>query len=44
MFPMDKDRRELHRKLCILEQVNKIGSVVVRCRYIGIGRSSFYRR
>ena len=40
---MDKDQREIRRKLRILEHVDKIGSVAVTCRYFGVGRSSFYR-
>jgi len=40
---MDKDQREIRRKLRILEHADKIGSVAVTCRYFGIGRSSFYR-
>jgi hypothetical protein len=40
---MDKDQREIRRKLRILEHADRIGSVAVTCRYFGIGRSSFYR-
>jgi len=40
---MDKDQREIRRKLRILEHADKIGSVALTCRYFGVGRSSFYR-
>ena len=43
MFPMDQDQREIRRKLRILEHAVRAGSVARRCRYFGIGRSSFYR-
>jgi transposase InsO family protein len=40
---MDKDQREIRRKLRILEHAEKTGSVALTCRYFGVGRSSFYR-
>jgi len=40
---MNKDQREIHRKLRILQYADKIGHVAKACRYFGIGRSSFYR-
>ena len=40
---MNKDQREIQRKLRILKHAEDIGSVVKTCRYFGIGRSSFYR-
>ena len=40
---MNKDQREILRKLRILRYADEIGSVVRACRYFGVGRSSFYR-
>lgn len=40
---MDKDQREIRRKLRILEHADKTGPVVVTCRDFGIWRSSTYR-
>ncbi len=40
---MNKDQREIHRKLSILLYAEKIGHVAKTCRYFGVGRSSFYR-
>lgn len=40
---MNKDQREIQRKLRILRHAEDIGSIVKTCRYFGIGRSSFYR-
>ncbi len=40
---MNKDQREVHRKLRILQHAEEIGSVVKTCRYFGISRSGFYR-
>ena len=40
---MNKDQQEIQRKLRILKHADEIGSVVKKCRYFGIGRSSFYR-
>ncbi len=40
---MNKDQREIQRKLRILRYADEIGSVVKACRYFGVGRSSFYR-
>ena len=40
---MNKDQREIQRKLRILRYAEEIGHVAKTCRYFGIGRSSFYR-
>jgi transposase-like protein len=40
---MNKDQREIERKLRILRYAEEIGHVAKACRYFGIGRSSFYR-
>ena len=40
---MNKDQREIQRKLRILRYAKEIGHVAKTCRYFGIGRSSFYR-
>lgn len=40
---MNKDQREIQRKLRILRYADETGSVVKACRYFGVGRSSFYR-
>lgn len=40
---MNKNQREVQHKLRILKHAEDIGSVVITCRYFGIGRSSFYR-
>lgn len=40
---MNKDQREIQRKLRILLYADKIGHVAKTCRYFGIGRTSFYR-
>ena len=40
---MNKDQREIQRKLRILRYAEEIGHVAKACRYFGIGRSSFYR-
>ena len=40
---MNKEKREIQRKLRILNHAEDIGSVVKTCRYFGIDRSSFYR-
>jgi len=40
---MTNDRREIRRKLRILQHAEKVGSVSKTCRYFGIGRASFYR-
>jgi transposase-like protein len=40
---MDKDRREIHRKLRVLRHAEETGHVNKTCRYFGVGRSSFYR-
>jgi len=40
---MSKDRREIARKLRILQHAEETGDVAKTCRYFGIGRSSFYR-
>ncbi len=40
---MNKDQREVQRKLRILQHAEEIGSVVKTCRYFGISRSGFYR-
>ena len=43
MFPMNTDKREIRRKLRILEHAQQCGNIGKTCRYFGIGRSSFYR-
>lgn len=40
---MNKDQREIQRKLRILRYAGEIGHVAKACRYFGIGRASFYR-
>ncbi|MBU2866525.1 helix-turn-helix domain-containing protein, partial [Pacificibacter marinus] len=40
---MNKDQREIQRKLRILRYAEEIGHVAKACRYFGIGRASFYR-
>ncbi len=40
---MNKNQREVQHKLRILKHAEDIGRVVKKCRYFGIGRSSFYR-
>lgn len=40
---MNKDQREIARKLRILQHADETGHVAKTCRYFGIGRSSFYR-
>ena len=40
---MNKDQREIARKLRILQHAEEIGHVAKTCRYFGVGRSSFYR-
>ena len=40
---MNRDQREIQRKLRVLEHADKIGNVSTTCRYFGIGRASSYR-
>lgn len=40
---MNKDHREIQRKLRILQYAEEIGQVAKACRFFGVGRSSFYR-
>ncbi len=40
---MNKDQREIQRKLRILQHAEATGHVAKTCRYFGVGRSSFYR-
>lgn len=40
---MNKDRREIQRKLRILRYVDEMGHVAKTCRFFGIGRTRFYR-
>ena len=40
---MNKDQREIRRKLRILRHAEKVGHVARTCRYFGIGRARFYR-
>jgi len=40
---MNKDKREIQRKLRILRHAEEIGHVAKACRYFGIARSTFYR-
>lgn len=40
---MNKDQREIQRKLRILSYADEIGHVAKACRYFGVGRASFYR-
>jgi transposase-like protein len=40
---MNKDQREIQRKLRILRYAEELGHVAKTCRYFGIGRSRFYR-
>ena len=38
-----EDRREIQRKLRVLQHAERVGEVAKTCRYFGIGRASFYR-
>ena len=38
---MNKDQREIRRKLRIRQYANEVGSIVKACLYFGVGRSSF---
>ncbi len=40
---MNKDQREIQRKLRLLQYAEEIGHVAKACRFFGVGRSSFYR-
>ena len=40
---MNKEQREIARKLRVLEHAEETGQVAKTCRYFGVGRSSFYR-
>lgn len=40
---INKDQREIQRKLRILLHAEETGHVAKACRYFGIGRPSFYR-
>lgn len=40
---MTSDQRDIIRNLRILRHAQSNGSVVKTCRYVGIGRASFYR-
>ncbi len=40
---MNKDQREIKRKLRILQHADKTGHVAKTCRFFGVGRSTFYR-
>jgi len=40
---MNKDQREVHRKLRILRHAEETGHIVKTCRYFGIGKSTFFR-
>jgi transposase InsO family protein len=40
---MNKDQREIKRKLRILRHADETGHIERTCRYFGVGRSSFYR-
>ncbi len=43
MFSMNNDQHEIRRKLPTLDHADRIGDVSKTCRYLGIGRASFYR-
>ena len=40
---MNKDQREIQRKLRIPQHAEATGHVAKTCRYFGVGQSSFYR-
>lgn len=40
---INKDQREIQRKMRILRHAEETGHISKTCRYFGIGRSSFYR-
>ena len=40
---MTNEERDIQRKLKVLQHAEKIGNARKACRYLGIGRSSFYR-
>ena len=40
---LNKDQREIERKLRILRCADGIGHIAKACRYFGIGRCRFYR-
>ena len=42
MAYMTDEKREIHRKLKILEYAEQVGDESKACRYFGIGRASFY--
>jgi len=39
---MNREQREVQRKLRVLEHAEKIGNVRKTCRHFGIARSVFY--
>ena len=40
---MTHEKRDIQRKLRLLQHAEKIGNIRKACRYFGVGRSSFYR-
>lgn len=40
---MNKEQREIARKLRVLGHAEETGQVAKTCRYFGVSRSSFYR-
>jgi hypothetical protein len=40
---MTTEKRDIQRKLRVLQHAEKIGRARKACRYFGVGRSSFYR-
>jgi predicted DNA-binding transcriptional regulator AlpA len=40
---MTNEERDIQRNLKVLQHAEKIGNARKACRYLGIGRSSFYR-
>ena len=40
---MNKEKREIARKLRVLGHAEETGQVAKTCRYFGVSRSSFYR-
>ena len=40
---MTNEERDIQRKLRVHQHAEKIGNARKACRYLGVGRSSFYR-
>ena len=40
---MTNEKRDIQRKLSVLQHAEKIGNVRKACQYFGVGRTSYYR-